>query len=202
MKGFRRNLAGSKILTSCVFRADWKTKITALDFDCLRYFYISSATAERNSTKLDNNLVLNGLFQVYIFGPVRKPRRPWPLIGCDMFNFSSGTAVQNSTKLDSKQVLNIRCQVLCFHLKVRYSGSRAWPFLPLVFVFNRSENTDDHPDWLRHFGVSSATAEWILTKQVPNALYHVCVFFRAHPSRMMTTLAFYWLRQFRLLCNR
>ena len=45
-------------------------------------FDFSSETAERNSQRLDRKQDLNALYQVCIFGPIRKTRwPPWPLIG-------------------------------------------------------------------------------------------------------------------------
>ena len=79
--------------------------------------------------KLDRKQNLNVVYQVCIFGPIRKPRwPPWLLIGWEIFNFSSETAERNSTKLGRKQGLNILYQV-CFS--------------------SRSENGDGRPSfWL------------------------------------------------------
>ena len=48
------------------------------------------------------------------FGPIGKTRwPPWPLIGCDIFDFSSETVERNLTKLDRKHNLNVLYH-LCF----------------------------------------------------------------------------------------
>ena len=39
---------------------------------------------------------------------------PWPLIGCEIFDFSSETAECNSTKLKRKQDINVLYQVFVF----------------------------------------------------------------------------------------
>ena len=45
-------------------------------------FDLFSETAEWNSTKLDRKQYLNVLYQVCVFGPIRKTRwPPWPLNG-------------------------------------------------------------------------------------------------------------------------
>ena len=96
-------------------------------------FDFSSETAERNSTKLDRKQDLNALYQVCVFGPIRKTRwPPWPLIGWDIFDFSSETAERNSTKLDRKQDLNALYQVCVF---------RADPKNKMAALAS---------DWLRH----------------------------------------------------
>ena len=81
-------------------------------------FYIfdfSSETTEQNSTKLGRKQDLNIRYQVCVFGPIGKTRRPpWPLIGWDIFDFSSETAERNSTKLDRKQDLNMFYQVCVY----------------------------------------------------------------------------------------
>ena len=67
------------------------------------------------------------------FGPIGKTRwPPWPLIGCDIFNFSE-TAERNSTKLDRKQDLNVLYQVCVFRAD--------W----------KNKMAALASDWLRHF---------------------------------------------------
>ena len=53
----------------CVFRADRKNKMAALDSDWLSYIFdFSSETAEQNSTKLDRKQDLNIFYQVVFLG--------------------------------------------------------------------------------------------------------------------------------------
>ena len=76
LNGFRGNLTGSKILTSSTkfvfFRPNWKPRYPPPPAsDWMRYFQILLWIAERNSTKLDRK---QDLYQVCVFGPIRKPR--------------------------------------------------------------------------------------------------------------------------------
>ena len=65
------HLIGSKISTPSTkffFGADRKNKMAALASDWLRhFFYFSSETAERNSTKLDRKQALNAFYHVCVF---------------------------------------------------------------------------------------------------------------------------------------
>ena len=68
------------------------------------------------------------------FVPIRKTRwPPWPLIGCDIFDFSSETAERNSKKLDRKQDYNILYQVCVFQAD------------------QKNKMAALASDWLRHF---------------------------------------------------
>ena len=72
------------------------------------------------------------------FGPIRKTKwPPWPLIGCDIFDFSSETTERNSQKLDRKQDLNALYQVYVFR------ADRKNKMAALA------------SDWLRHFRLLS-----------------------------------------------
>ena len=72
-------------------------------------FDFFSATAEQNSTKLDEVRSQHPL-QVWVgfVGAVGKPRwPPGPLISLDIFDVFSATVEQNSTKLIRKQDLHV-----------------------------------------------------------------------------------------------
>ena len=88
----QRNLTGSKIwLTSAKFeffgpiekKSRWPPR--PIGWDILDF---SSATAERNSTKLDRKQVLNVLYEACVFGADQKNNKAaQPLIGFDIFAF-------------------------------------------------------------------------------------------------------------------
>ena len=79
-------------------------------------FIFSFETTKWYLTKLDKKQDLSVLYQVCVFGSIRKPIWPPPLLICwDIFYFSSETAERNSTELDRKQDFNILYQV-CIQL--------------------------------------------------------------------------------------
>ena len=81
---------------------------------CRNIFDFSSATAERNSTKLHRKQVLIFLYQICVFGYIGKPSScPGLWLAETFFDFFSETAEQNSKKLHRKQDTN-------FHLHVAY----------------------------------------------------------------------------------
>ena len=121
LNGIQRNLTGSKISTSSTkfvfFGPIEKTRWPPWPLIVWDISDFSSATAERNSTKLDRKQDLNVLYQVCVFRADQKKKTrwpPWPLIGWDIFDFSSETAERNSTKLDRKQDLIVLYQVCVF----------------------------------------------------------------------------------------
>ena len=102
-------------LPSLCFWADQKTKMGAWPLIGWDIFDFSSETTERNLTKLYRKQELNVLYQVFVFGPIGKPKwPPRPLICWYMFYFCSETAERNLTKLDRKQELNVLGQVCGF----------------------------------------------------------------------------------------
>ena len=125
----------------------------------LTHFDFSSETAERNSTKLDRKQNLNVLYQVCVFGLIRKPRRSsQPLIGWEICDFCSETTELNSTNLGSLQDLNVLYQVCVFRAgqktkmaiianpstKVAHFTQvhDMWSFMPHVnLILNISPNT-------------------------------------------------------------
>ena len=71
------------------------------------------------------------------FGPIGKTKwPPWPLIGCDIFDFFSETADRNSTKHDRKQHLNVLYQVCVFRADRKKQDVR--PGLWLAETFSTS----------------------------------------------------------------
>ena len=173
----------------CVFRADQKNKIAALDSDWLRHFrlllWIRWTEFKRNLT---GSKISTPSTKFVFFRPIGKARWPSrPLISWDIFDFSSETAERNSTKLDRKQGLS-HLPSLCF------PADRKNKMAALA------------SDWLRHFRLLlwNRWTEFneIDRKQDLKALYQVCVF-RADRKNKMAALASDWLRHFRLfLWNR
>ena len=139
----------------CVFRADQKNKMAALDSDWLRHFrlFLWNRWTEFNETwqEARSQRPLPSLSPKW---------PPWPLIGWDIFNFYSETALRNSKKLDRKLDLNVLYQVFGPIRKTRWLS---WPLIcGDIFDFY------------------SETAEWISAqldrKQDLNILYQVCLF--------------------------
>ena len=98
-------------LTIVIMRCPSSVRPSSLTF---HIFDFSTETVERNLTKLYRKLDPNVLYQVCVLGPIGKTGwPPWPLIGCDIFDFSE-TAERNSWKLDRKQDPNVLYQVCVF----------------------------------------------------------------------------------------
>ena len=110
------------------------------------YIFDISETTEYNSKKLNRKQVLTVLYQVIVFGSIRKRR--WPvqcLVGWDIFvvrpssltfhifNFFSETAERNSTKLNRKQDLDVLYQVCVFRADRKKQDSRPCLWLPETF---------------------------------------------------------------------
>ena len=170
----------------CVFRVDWKKKMTALASDLLRHLRLLlwDHWTEFNETWREARSQYP-LPSLCFYGPVGKTKwLPWPLIGWDIFDFSSETAERNSTKLNRKQDLSLLYQV-CDGL----IGKTRWPPWPLIGwdIFDFSSETA---------GRNSTKLD---RKQDLNVLYQVCVFWANQKQNKMAAQASDWLRHFRLL---
>ena len=118
----------------CVYRADRKMKMAALDSDWLRLFrFPPLIPLNRIRRNLSGSKISTSSTKFVFFGPICKiiwPTRP--LIGWDIFDFSE-TAEQNSMKLDRKQDLNVLYQVCVFRTD------------------RKNKMAALASDWLRHF---------------------------------------------------
>ena len=119
----------------CVFRADRKNKMTALDSDWLRHFRLLLWNSLNGiQPNLIGSKISTYSTKFVFFGLIGKTKwPPWPLIGWDIFDFSSETAERNSTKLDRKQDLNVLYQVCVF------------------WADRKNKMAALASDWLRHF---------------------------------------------------
>ena len=197
LNGIQRNLTGSKISTSSIkfvfFGPIGKTRWPPWPLIGWDIFDFSSETTEKNSTKLDRNVLYQDLnvwtefYQVSIlfFGPIGKTRwPPWPLIGWDIFDFSSETTERNSTKLDRKQDLNVLYQICVFRADRK----------------NKMAALASH--WLRHFRLLlwNHWKKFYETWQEARSqrpLSSLC--FSGRSENKMAALASHWLRHFQLL---
>ena len=189
LKVIQRNLTGSKISTPSTnfvfFGAIGKIKWSPWPLIGWDIFDFSSETAERNSTELDRNQVLNVLYQVCVFRANQKNNMAalasdWPR----HFRFSSETAERNSTKLDRKLDLNALYQVCVFR------SDRKNKMAALA------------SDWLRHFRLllwnrwTEFNENWLEARsQCPLP----SLWFRSDRKNKMAALASDWPRHFRLL---
>ena len=149
-------------------------------------FDFSSATAERNSTKLDRKQDLNALYQVCVFSGRSEKQKwpPWPLIGWNIFDFSSETAEQNSTKLDRKQDLNAFYQVCVFRAE------------------RKNKMAAMASDWLRHFRLLSRKPLNGIQRNLTGSKISTPstkFVFSGQLEKQDGRLASDWLRHFRLL---
>ena len=156
----------------CVFWADRKKQDVHPGFWLAETFSTSPLKPlngiQRNLT---GNKISTSSTKFVFFGLIGKTRwPPWPLIGCDIFDFSSETAEQNSRKLDRKQDLNVLYQVCVFR------ADRKNKMAALA------------SDWLRHFLLLSEMAERnsmkLDRKQDVNILYQVWIFWTDRKNKM------------------
>ena len=98
-------------------RSEKKNKMTTLATDRLAESFLIFSLQPLNEIQRSFtwSKISNILYQVCVFGAVRKPRwLPWHLIGLDNFNCICATVERNSTKLDMKLDPMLLYQVFVF----------------------------------------------------------------------------------------
>ena len=132
----------------CVFTADRKKKMAALDPDWLRHFLLLfwNRWTEFNETWQEARSQ-RPIPSFVFFRPIGKTKwPPWPLIGWDILDFSSE---QNSTKVEWEQDLNI------LHLICVFQADRKNKIIKMATPISH---------WLRRFDFFSETTERNSTK--------------------------------------
>ena len=105
------SLEHPSVLLFCLVNLSPRLKCTFVDrpsFVNFSHFRLLLSVKPLNGVQRNLNWQeqdLNFIYQVSVFGPIRKKTRlpPEPLICWDIFDFSSGTTKRNSAKLDWKE---------------------------------------------------------------------------------------------------
>ena len=188
----QQNLTGSKISTPSTkfefFGPIGKTRWPPWPLIGWDIFDFSSETAERNSTKLDNNQDLNALYQVCVFRADRK---------------------NNMAALASDWLRHFRLLLWnrWTELNETWEEARSQSPLPSLCFSGGSEKQDGRPGlwlaetfWTSPLKLLNRIQQNLIGSKIskPSTKF---VFFRADRINKMAAPASDWLRHFRLLCR-